>query len=146
MFLPNWKTSKTANKTFEIQSSWATKVSTIGQQALLNAEGDEESQGRRDHRIRRPQVHKAKCLIKVIKTKVSKTLGLATDLTNASDSSTARTLPKAKLTYFSRLTVNVFGTPIVLASPQGPSIGPSLRASIGQAGPGQAGPVDWARL
>ena len=78
---------------------------SAGQQALLGAKGAEESQGRKDHGIRRPWVHKAKCLINVTKTEVSKTLGLATDLTNASDRSAARTLPKARLTYFSRLTV-----------------------------------------
>ena len=34
-----------------IRSSWATKVSEIGQQALVGAEGAEESQGRKDHGI-----------------------------------------------------------------------------------------------
>ena len=37
-----------------VQSSWATKVSEIGQQALLGTKGIEESQGRKDHGIRRP--------------------------------------------------------------------------------------------
>ena len=88
-----------------IPSSWATKVSTIGQQALLGAEGTEESQGHKALGIQRPWVHKAKRFKKLARTKVSKTLGLATDLTNASDRSAARTLPKARLTYFPRLTV-----------------------------------------
>ena len=34
-----------------VQSSWATKVSEIGQQALVGAESAEESQGRKDHGI-----------------------------------------------------------------------------------------------
>ena len=34
-----------------IRSSWATKVSEIGQQALLGAEGADERQGRKDHGI-----------------------------------------------------------------------------------------------
>ena len=34
-----------------VRSSWATKVSEIGQQALVGAEGAEESQGRKDHGI-----------------------------------------------------------------------------------------------
>ena len=37
--------------TLPIQSSWATKVSEIGQQALVGAKGAEESQGRKDHGI-----------------------------------------------------------------------------------------------
>ena len=35
----------------DLLSSWATKVSEIGQQALVCAEGAEESQGRKDHGI-----------------------------------------------------------------------------------------------
>ena len=38
----------------QVLSVWASKVSEIGQQALLGAEGVEESQGRKDHGIRRP--------------------------------------------------------------------------------------------
>ena len=34
-----------------VRSSWATKVSEIGQQALVGAEGAKESQGRKDHGI-----------------------------------------------------------------------------------------------
>ena len=34
-----------------LRSSWATKVSEIGQQALVGAESAEESQGRKDHGI-----------------------------------------------------------------------------------------------
>ena len=81
-----------------IPSSWATKVSEIGQQALVSAKGAEESQGRKDHGIPATLVRKAKLSQKLYKTKVSKTLGFATDLTNTSDRSAARTLPKASLT------------------------------------------------
>ena len=81
-----------------IRSSWATKVSEIGQQALVGAKGAEESQGRKDHGIPATVVRKAKLSQKLPKTKVSKTLGFATDLTNTSDRSAARTLPKARLT------------------------------------------------
>ena len=34
-----------------LPSSWATTVSGIGQQALVDAEGAEDSQGRKDHGI-----------------------------------------------------------------------------------------------
>ena len=47
------------------------------------------------------------------KTKVSKDLGLATDLPNTSGRSASRAMPKAKLTYCLKLTVarhNVFVT------------------------------------
>ena len=37
-----------------VPSSWATKVSTIGQQALFGAEGAEESQGHKALGIHRP--------------------------------------------------------------------------------------------
>ena len=37
-----------------VQSSWASKVSEIGQQALLGAEGAEESQGHKAFGFRRP--------------------------------------------------------------------------------------------
>ena len=38
----------------DVPSCWATKVSTIGQQALLGAEGAEESQGHKALEINRP--------------------------------------------------------------------------------------------
>ena len=99
-----WKraNSQSFSNRSSVRSTWATKVSTIGQQALLGAKGAEESQGRKDHGIRRPWVHKAKCLIMVTKTEISKTLELATDVTKASDRSAARILPQAKLTYLPR--------------------------------------------
>ena len=40
------------------------------------------------------------------KTKVSKDLGLATDLTNTSGRSASRAMPKARLTYFLQLDCN----------------------------------------
>ena len=43
------------------------------------------------------------------KTKVSKDLGLATDLTNTSGRSASRAMPKARLTYCLQLDCTVFG-------------------------------------
>ena len=51
----NLKNSAVSQKQpFRLPSSWATKVSTIGQQALLGAEGGEESQGHKAIGIHRP--------------------------------------------------------------------------------------------
>ena len=49
-----WTAGTIAILAQRIRSSWATKVSEIGQQALVGAEGAKESQGRKDHGIRRP--------------------------------------------------------------------------------------------
>ena len=81
-----------------IQSIWRHKVSTVGQQALERAEGAEESQGRKALGIHRPWVHSANAYKTLPETKVSKALGLASDLKSTSRRSVARALLKARLT------------------------------------------------
>ena len=90
--------NKKRAKCFFIQSSWATKVSEIGQQALVGADGAEQSQGCKDHGIQRPCLEDKGCYERPRSARPLD-LPLMTHLTNASDRSASRTLPKPRLTY-----------------------------------------------
>ena len=49
-----------SNRFKSLPSVWDNKVSTIGQQALLGAEGVEESQGHKPLGIHRPEANEVK--------------------------------------------------------------------------------------
>ena len=71
----------------------------------FGGEGAEESQGHKALGIHRPWTHKAKHPKKLAETKVSKALGLPSDLTNTSGRSASIPMPQARPTKFPKMTV-----------------------------------------